>query len=61
MSPAHIGFEEVGASDEEPPEEIKGLWTWEKTGRGGNRLNDKPEPLLDSLNAWREKVAVGSS
>ena len=44
---------------EEPPEEIKG------SGPGGREaevkidLDDEPDSLLDSLNAWREKVFVG--
>ena len=59
MSSALIGLNEVGFSGEEPPEEVKG------SGPGGGDkevkidLNDEPGSLLDSLNAWREKVVVG--
>ena len=32
-----------------------------KRGGGENSLDDEPGSLLDSLNAWQEKVVVGSS
>jgi len=59
MSPARIGFDKVGTSSEEPPEEVKG------SGAGGGDkevkidLNDELGSLLDSLNTWREKIVVG--
>ena len=59
MSFAYIGFDEIGGSGEEPPEEVKGFGPV-----GGDKevkidMDNEPESLLDFLNAWREKVAVG--
>jgi len=59
MSPARIGFDKVGSSEEKPPEEIKGSGLV-----GGDKeleidLDGEPRSLLDSLNAWQEKVVVG--
>ena len=56
ISPTRIGFNGVGALGKE---ELKG------SGPGGgdkevkNDLDDEFRSLLESLNAWREKVAVG--
>ena len=58
MSLAFIGFDRVGASGEEPPEEVK-----DSGPVGGDKeveidLDDEPKSLLDSLNAWQENVVV---
>ena len=50
----------VVASGEEPPEEVKVSGTMGGDKEMGIDLDDKPELLLDSLNAWWEKVAWGS-
>ena len=54
-----MSFEEVYASSEEPPEEIKGYGTQRREVEVEINLDDEPGSLLDSLNAWREKVIVG--
>ena len=56
LSHARIVFDEVGTSSEEPHED-KGFGRGEKEVKID--LNDEPRSLLDSLNAWREKVAEG--
>ena len=59
MSPACISLKEVCASGKELLDEIK------RSGPGRGEaeveiyLDDEPESLLDSLNVWREKVALG--
>jgi len=58
-SPACIGLEEVCALGEKLPEEIRGSGPGKREAEVGIDLDDKPGSLLDSLNAWREKVAIG--
>ena len=57
MSPTSIGFDD--ASGEEPPEEVKSSGPVVGDEEVKIDLDNEAESLLDSLNAWREKVAVG--
>ena len=57
--PTCIGLEEVCASGEKLPEEIRGSAPGKREAEVGIDLDDKPGSLLDSLNSWREKVAIG--
>jgi len=58
MSPAHISFDEAGALGEKLPEEVKGFRLVGEDKEVEIDLDDEPEPLLNFLNAWREKVAM---
>ena len=58
ISLARIGFDKVGTSGEEPLEEVKGSGLWGRDKEVEIDLHNEPESLLDSLNAWREKVVV---
>ena len=58
-SPACIGFKEVCASGEEPPEEIKGSEPGRRETEVKIDLDDESGSLLDFLNSWWEKVAMG--
>ena len=58
-SSACIGFGEVCASGEESPENIKGFGLGRREAEVEIDLDDEPGLLLDSLNFWLEKVAVG--
>jgi len=44
---------------EESPEEIKGSGLRRRETEVEIDVDDQPGSLLDSLNAWREKVVVG--
>ena len=57
MSPTHIGFDVVGSSGAELPEKVKGS---DPIGDKEMKiyLDDEPRSLLNSLNAWQEKVVV---
>ena len=59
MSPTHVGCDGAGASEEVLLEEVK-----DSGPVGGDEkvkidLDDEPGSLLNSLNAWREKVVIG--
>ena len=58
-SPSCIGFEEVRASGEELPGEIRGSRPQRREVEVEIDLDDELGSLLDSLNAWLEKVIVG--
>ena len=59
MSPARIGFDEVGASGEESPKEVKGSGPLGRDKEVKIDLDDDFGSLLDFLNAWREKSYRG--
>jgi len=59
ICPARIGFDKVGTSGEEPPVEVKGSGPGKRDKEVEIDMVDEPGSLLDSLNAWREKVAMG--
>ena len=56
---ASIGFEGVRASDEEPPEEIKGSRPRRREAEVEIGLDDELASFFRSLNAWQEKVIMG--
>ena len=60
-SPACIDLEEICALGEDPHEENKVSWPWRRKAEVEIDLDDEPGSLLDSLNAWTEKVVVGRS
>jgi len=59
MSPTRIGFDGAGSSRVELPKVVAGSDPVEGDKEVKINLDGEPGSLLDSLNAWREKVTAG--
>ena len=61
MSPTRIGFDGASSSGVEPREEVEGSGPVEEDKEVKIDLDDKPESLLDSLNASQRRLSWGNS